>query len=208
YHALTRAGPVDLTCRAVRRYATRFHRLCRYLLSHLLRKHFPGADEITDRPRFHLAHHAAAMELHGDHADAEIVGDLLVEPAERDRAHHLALARRKARLVFDEAAHDPRFDALRDIALDPGRNGIEQGLVAHRLGEEIDRARLHRLDGHRNIAMAGQEHDRLGIVVRHQLLLEVEPAPARHAYVEHHAAGAIGKLRFHQLAHRSEACGL
>ena len=39
-------------------------------------------------------------------------------------------------------------------------NRVEQGLIAEWLGQELDRAALHRLHRHRDVAMAGDEHDR------------------------------------------------
>jgi len=44
------------------------------------------------------------------------------------------------------------------IAFERDAHGIEQGLLAHRLGEEFDHAGLHRPDAHGNIAMAGDEN--------------------------------------------------
>src|SRR5262249_17871236 len=48
-------------------------------------------DEVGERGRFHLPHHPSAMCLDDDLADAELVADLLVEPAGNDQAHDLLL---------------------------------------------------------------------------------------------------------------------
>src|ERR1700736_2257639 len=54
-----------------------------------LRRHI---DEVGERGRFHLPHHAPAMRFHRDLADAELEADLLVEPAGNDQCHDLLLA--------------------------------------------------------------------------------------------------------------------
>src|SRR3546814_2680310 len=59
--------------------------------------------------------------------------------------------------------------------------GIEQGLIADRLGQKIDRAGFHRLHRHGDVAVPGQEDDGFGNTRRGQMLLEVEPARARHS---------------------------
>lgn len=53
------------------------------------------AREIGDRTHVHLPHHAGAVNLDGLLDNAEIAGDLLVQPAGHDVAEHLALARRQ-----------------------------------------------------------------------------------------------------------------
>ena len=46
------------------------------------------------------------------------------------------------------------------IAFERDTYGVEQGLLAHRLGEEFDRARLHGFHGHQDITIASEEDDR------------------------------------------------
>ena len=54
---------------------------------------FPDANKFSGRRGPHLTHDAAAMELDGDHTDAEVEGDLLVEASARHLAKNLALTR-------------------------------------------------------------------------------------------------------------------
>ena len=89
---------------------------------------------------------------------------------------------------------------LRNILLDGHCYRVEQGLVAERLCEEIDGSGLHGLDRHGDVAMAGEEDDRLQVALRCQLVLKIEAAGPGHADVEHQAARAVGKLRFQQFA--------
>ena len=52
--------------------------------------------QFGQRRRLHLLHHIAAMNLYGDHLDAEFGGDLLVLLAGTCQGHDLHLAGRKA----------------------------------------------------------------------------------------------------------------
>src|SRR5690348_160529 len=50
----------------------------------------PG--QIGQRGRLHLSHDLAAVDFYRDLADADLVGDLLVETTGCDQRHHLTLA--------------------------------------------------------------------------------------------------------------------
>src|SRR3546814_65714 len=143
------------------------------------------------------------MKLHRNLGNTKVVGDLLVETAHRYLAHDLAFARRQRRKTFDMLLHDLGARALGDIAFETRGDGVEQGLIAHRLGQKIDRTRFHRLDGHRNVAMPGEEDDRFSNPRRRKMLLKIEAARSGHADVEHQAARAIEYRRLDQLARRS-----
>ncbi len=78
-------------------------------------------------------------------------------------------------------------------------NGAEQDLVVEGLGEELDGARLHGLNRHRDVAMPGDEDDRHVEPVCCELLLEVEPVLTREADVEHQAAWHSGPLTTQEL---------
>ena len=79
-----------------------------------------------------------------------------------------------------------RFSVSRDQR---ALHAIEQFLVAKRLLQEIEGAVLHGFDRHRDVAVAGDEDDRDRRAAQVQLVLHLEPAHARHAHVEHQAAG-------------------
>ena len=108
----------------------------------------------------------------------------------RDFPQYLALAGRQRREPLDARSTD-LAGPLRGVPLDARGDRVEQGLVAHRLGQEIDRAGLHRLNSHRDVAMPGQKDDRLGVAARRQTMLQIETARARHAHVEDQAARAV-----------------
>jgi len=71
---------------------------------------------------------------------------------------------------------------------------IEQVLVAEWLGEEVDGTGLHRAHRHRNIAVAGHEHNRQIDTEFAELALEIEAAGARQADVPPEAARHIRPL--------------
>ena len=87
----------------------------------------------------------------------------------------------------------------------PVADGVEQRLVPDRLGQEIDGAGLHRLHCHRDVAVTGEEDNRLRVVCRGEMLLEIETARPRHADIEHQAARPIGEFRLEHLTRRAEA---
>ena len=81
------------------------------------------------------------------------------------------------------------------VALDGRVDGVEQHLLVERLGEELDRAGLHRAHGHRNVAVPGDEDDRQSDACFRELLLKGESAHARQPHVEHEAARCVRPLR-------------
>ena len=64
------------------------------------------------------------------------------------------------------------------IASEAGLDGIEEILIAERLGEKLDGTALHRLHAHRDVAMRRHEDDREWPVRRGQLALKLKPASA------------------------------
>ena len=90
------------------------------------------------------------------------------------------------------------------VALDADINGVEQVLIAKRLGQEFDRAGLHGAHRHRDVAVPGDEDDREVEPRLRDFALEIEPAQARHADVEHQAAGRVGPLEAQEFLRRGE----
>src|SRR4029453_3549536 len=73
------------------------------------------------------------------------------------------------------------------IAFQADLNGVEQVLVAEGLGQKLDGAPLHRLHGHRDVAMPGDKDDGSLDVGGQQLALKVETAATGQAYVQDEA---------------------
>ena len=118
------------------------------------------ADQIGEAARAHLGHQIGAIDLDRARADAEIVGDGLVGLA-GDQASSTCRSRSdKVR----ELGRDGRGSSSRLPVLVPrssaARTACEQRLVVERLLDEVDGAGLHRLDGQRHVAMAGDDDDR------------------------------------------------
>src|ERR1700730_9054855 len=99
------------------------------------------------------------MDFYGDLADADVVRDLLVEAASHHQGHHLTLTggeRREARPQRGDGLFILQPSA---ISREAQLNRIQQVLIAERLGQELDRSPLYCPDGHRDVAVSGDEDD-------------------------------------------------
>ena len=72
----------------------------------------------------------------------------------------------------------------------PSRTGdrVEKTLVVDGFQEKIKCAVLHRPHRHIDVAVTGEKNDRERNAAAPHLMLSLNPAHARHAHVEHHAA--------------------
>ena len=127
------------------------------------------------------------MRLYRLDADAQVVGDLLVQAAGDDALEHLRLApgelgqQRVAAgglLVLGEQGA-----GLLQHALDQRH----QLVFLERLLDEIHRAFLHGVDGQRHVAVAGDEGDGQGRLALEQAVLQFQAAHAVHADVDDQA---------------------
>src|SRR5689334_23909614 len=100
------------------------------------------------------------MDFDSDFADADLVGDLFIEAASRYQGHHLALARGEAREPRSHLGQSFFVLPPCAVALEAQLDRVEQILVAEWLGQKLDRSALHRPDGHRDVAIPGDEDDR------------------------------------------------
>ena len=108
------------------------------------------------------------------------------------------------------------LSALRDsvvlaacaVSSEPHVYGVQKILIPERLRQELDGARLHRLHGHRNVSMSGDEDDRERHARRGKIALKFQPAPSRHSHVENQACRAIGRLGFRKLGNRRKRPGM
>ena len=85
----------------------------------------------------------------------------------------------------NSASNLPRLGIL----LFGARDGRQQVLVADRLGQEIDGARLHGAHARRNVALAGDENDRPVRSLGRQRLLQLEAVETGHGDVQYGATG-------------------
>src|SRR6202167_4848696 len=116
-----------------------------------------------------FSHGAAAMHLDGHFADRQLVRNVLVHESGSDKRHHLPFARRKQGIPLSQLAN--LRDLLPPALVDLNRcsHRVKQVLVPHGLREEVDRASLHALHGHGDIAKAGYQNDRQSDVETRQM---------------------------------------
>src|SRR5690606_23143969 len=99
---------------------------------------------------------------------------------------------------IDVSINDCCFCAPRGIHRNTQANRIKQGLVSHRLREEIDRARLHSLHSHWNVAVPGQENNWLWVAMLCQMILQIEAVLSGHANVEYEAPRPVHDVGLQQ----------
>ena len=81
------------------------------------------------------------------------------------------------------------------IARKTSLDRIEQVLITERLGEELYGPALHRLHGHRNVAVRRDEDDWQLPVRGGELALKLEAASPRHSHVDDQAGRAVRQDR-------------
>src|SRR6202047_2719395 len=125
------------------------------------------------------------MDLYGDLADTDVVGDLLVEAASHHQGQHFTLARSES--LEPRPQRCDRLFVLqpRAISREAQLDRVQQVLIAERLGQKLDRSSLYRLNGHRDIAVSGDEDDRNVNIRRRELSLKIETASAGQPDIEH-----------------------
>jgi Histidine kinase-, DNA gyrase B-, and HSP90-like ATPase len=161
-------------------------------------------DQLGQGFRTHLSHDVAAMNLHCNLADVEIVRNLLVHAPADDKRHDLSFARRQRAKALMQFRHGLGVAAPGTVALDPQLDGIEQFLIMEWLGQELNRSGLDRPHRHRNVAVSGDEHDRKLNAGVGQLALKIQSAAPRQSDIQHQATGRVGSLVLQELLGRPE----
>jgi hypothetical protein len=129
--------------------------------------------------------------------------DLFVQTAGHHHGHHLAFAGGERLEARPQGGDCPFVLQPRSISRKAQLNRVQQILIAERLGQELDRSSLYRLDGHRDVAVSGDENDRDVNVCRRELALKIETAPACQLDIEHQASGSFWAPFFQEFGHRS-----
>jgi hypothetical protein len=145
------------------------------------------------------------VQFDGNLADAEIECDLLVEVAPYHFSQDFAFSRRQLCVAFDVLFDEAIRSFLRDIFLDRSRDRVKERLISYRLGKEVNGARFHRPDRHRDVAMTGQENNWPRTAVRGEVLLEIQPASSGHANIEDKATRPLRKIGMQEFLRRSKA---
>ena len=128
-------------------------------------------------------------------ADAQGVGNLLVQLAGDDMRHHLAFAWGEAGITLAEQSRFPDEFALFDGALQRDPHGPEEIDVLDGFGEKIQGAGLDRPHAHGDIAVPGEKHDRQQDTALREALLQFQAVEFRHRDIEHHATERIRLIR-------------
>ncbi len=135
------------------------------------------------------------MNLYCVFGGAKLSRNLLVELAADDHVDDFALSLRQRFETLTQHCKFRLLLAYGPILLQCDSNRIQQILIAERLGEKLDRSRLHSLDRHWNVAVAGNKDDRDGNVGLSQLALKIEPADSPQPDIEDQTAGRVRTLR-------------
>jgi len=131
------------------------------------------------------------MDLNRGFGDAHITGYLLVQPALHDLYQNRALTRRQFFESRSERAQRLFFLAARTVASEPIIYSIQKVLVPKRLRQKFDRTGLHRLHGHRDVAMSSDENNREFDACCGEIALKIQAAPTRQSHIEYQAGRAI-----------------
>jgi hypothetical protein len=115
---------------------------------------------MRDRARAHLVHDVRAVNLDRAFAQAEIDGDDLVRLAVDDERHDFAFARCERVEAALEIGVLLQLRAILCVLLECAVDAVDQVLIAKRFLQKVVRAVLHRLHGHRNVAVPSDEDDR------------------------------------------------
>src|SRR6516162_602614 len=138
------------------------------------------------------------MHFYGDFADADVVGDLLVDATSHHQGHYLALAWGKSLEAGPQRGDHLFVLQPRAISREAQLDRVQQVLIAERLRQKFDRSSLYCLDGHRDVAVSRDEDDRNVNVRRRELSLKIETASSRQPDIEHQARGPFRAPFFHE----------
>src|SRR5215510_5736609 len=140
----------------------------------------------------------ATVNLHRHFADSDSAANLLVHEPRCHQRHNLALTRGQRLKSCPYLRIELLFTTTLSITLKSPGHRVKYLLVTKRLGQEVDRAGLHGLDRHRNIAVTGNEDDRYLYAFPTEFRLQIKPAHPGQSDIEHEATGDVGKRIFQQ----------
>src|SRR5207248_7580020 len=128
--------------------------------------------------------------------------NLLVQPALCDLNQNRALTRSQYFESRPEHAQGFFILAARTVASESNIYSIQKILVSERLREKLDGAALHRLHGHRNVAMSGDEDD-LGFDARRgEIALKIQAASPWQSHIEDQTGRAIRQFGSQKIGNR------
>lgn len=116
--------------------------------------------QIGKRARPHLAHRLPAVNLDGNLADADLARNLLVQQSCHGQSHDFGFAWRECGVVRPNLINLANRLAAQTVFLQRGGYGVQQILVAKRLGHEVFGTGLHGRDAHGDVSVPSHEDDR------------------------------------------------
>src|SRR5262249_33742407 len=132
--------------------------------------------QVDQRPRSHLSHDLAAMDLHRHLAQFRLRGNLIVSATSDNESQNFSLARRQGIEALLQLGNNLGFLPPDTIALDPRLDRIEQFLLAQWLGQEFDGPGFYGSHRHGNVAVPADKYDWKMDVRVVQCTLEFETA--------------------------------
>src|SRR4051812_38671704 len=129
------------------------------------------------------------MSLYRDLAGAQLRGHFLVHHSSRDECHHFMFAGCKRFVAGLQSGCFRAPDECRPIPNKCFFDGTQKVPLAERLWQEVDCPSLHRLDGHWNVALAGDEDDGDMVLGGNELTLQFNSAQARQTDIKYEARG-------------------
>src|SRR5437588_2816911 len=165
---------------------------------------FGHLHQIRQGSRMHFSHEVAAMDLHGNLAEAQFGRYLLVHEPGRHQPHHLPLARAQRLMEAFQSRFRLLLLAPEPVAVDRCSDRVQHVLITKRLGQEIDGPRLHGLYRHGYVAMSGHEDDWNMNIYLGELALEIQAALSRQPDIKYEAARNVRQLALEQFARRAE----
>src|SRR5271165_7038458 len=160
--------------------------------------------QVGQRGGLHLSHDLTPVNLHGDFADSQFARNLLVKPTGDNLGHHLPLPRGQCFKTRSQNRHRLLVIETSPVARQANLDCIEEILISEGLGQELDRAALHCLNRHGNVAMARNEDDRKIDAARNQLALQIKPALSGKSNVKHEAGRTAWPAQLMEFIHRSQ----
>jgi len=134
----------------------------------------------------HALHDPRAIQIDGLDADAQLLGDFAVGITLHQRQQYIALAWREL-LQPRLYPRRPFTEALAMIGLAQGlQDTVQQQLFVVGFLDKVMRPGLERADHNRHIGVAADENHRQVQITAAHVLLNIQAAHARHAYIQQH----------------------
>jgi hypothetical protein len=144
------------------------------------------------------------MNFHGDLAQLELGGNLLIRPTGGNAGHDFSFAWRQGLKTFLQFCANGYVLSPGTVLTNSQHDCIEQFLVPEWLCQELDGSGFEGPRRHRDVAVAGDENNRKMNPRSCEVALEIESASPRQSDIEHDACGGVGPLAIEKFLRRPE----